>query len=474
MIKDIIGRRKEITELQSFVASYESEFIAVYGRRRIGKTFLVRKILGEQFSFYVTGMDNVTMDEQLLNFTLELRKYSDNDFLPVPDNWMIAFDSLIRYLEKLPESKKILFIDEIPWMDTPRSSFLSALEHFWNTWASARDDIKLIVCGSATSWMLNKLINNRGGLHNRLTHRIALMPFTLSECEEYFAARGFSYSRKEIAECYMVMGGVPYYLKQMDKGLSVAQNIDRLFFEIGCALDGEFDNLYRALFKYSENYIRIVDSLAIKAKGLTRQEIIDATKLPNNGGLTSMLSELETCGFIRRYEPIDKVKKQSLYQLVDFYTLFYFHFIRKNKYRDEHFWTHSLSSTLHRAWSGYAFKMLCLAHDSEIKMALGISGIQSRMASWRSVESDKGAQIDLLIDRSDMTVNLCEMKYCNRPFTITKKYEEELQNKVDSFIDETKTHKSIMLTLITTFGIEHNEHSGHVQKELTLEDLFTR
>jgi hypothetical protein len=474
MIKDIIGRRKEITELQSFVASYESEFIAVYGRRRIGKTFLVRKILGEQFSFYVTGMDNVTMDEQLLNFTLELRKYSDNDFLPVPDNWMIAFDSLIRYLEKLPESKKILFIDEIPWMDTPRSSFLSALEHFWNTWASARDDIKLIVCGSATSWMLNKLINNRGGLHNRLTHRIALMPFTLSECEEYFAARGFSYSRKEIAECYMVMGGVPYYLKQMDKGLSVAQNIDRLFFEIGCALDGEFDNLYRALFKYSENYIRIVDSLAIKAKGLTRQEIIDATKLPNNGGLTSMLSELETCGFIRRYEPIDKVKKQSLYQLVDFYTLFYFHFIRKNKYRDEHFWTHSLSSTLHRAWSGYAFEMLCLAHDSEIKMALGISGIQSRMASWRSVESDKGAQIDLLIDRSDMTVNLCEMKYCNRPFTITKKYEEELQNKVDSFIDETKTHKSIMLTLITTFGIEHNEHSGHVQKELTLEDLFTR
>jgi hypothetical protein len=474
MIKDIIGRRKEITELQSFVASDESEFIAVYGRRRIGKTFLVRKILGEQFSFYVTGMDNVTMDEQLLNFTLELRKYSGNDFLPVPDNWMIAFDSLIRYLEKLPEGKKILFIDEIPWMDTPRSSFLSALEHFWNAWASARDDIKLIVCGSATSWMLNKLINNRGGLHNRLTHRIALMPFTLSECEEYFAARGFSYSRKEIAECYMVMGGVPYYLKQMDKGLSVAQNIDRLFFEIGCALDGEFDNLYRALFKYSENYIRIVDSLAIKAKGLTRQEIIDATKLPNNGGLTSMLSELETCGFIRRYEPIDKVKKQSLYQLVDFYTLFYFHFIRKNKYRDEHFWTHSLSSTLHRAWSGYAFKMLCLAHDSEIKMALGISGIQSRMASWRSVESDKGAQIDLLIDRSDMTVNLCEMKYCNRPFTITKKYEEELQNKVDSFIDETKTHKSIMLTLITTFGIEHNEHSGHVQKELTLEDLFTR
>jgi hypothetical protein len=252
----------------------------------------------------------------------------------------------------------------------------------------------------------------------------------------------------------------------------VAQNIDRLFFEIGCALDGEFDNLYRALFKYSENYIRIVDALATKAKGLTRLELINSTRLSNNGGLTSMLDELEVCGFIRRYEPIDKTKKQSLYQLVDFYTMFYFHFIRKNRYRDEHFWTHSLSSAVHRAWSGYAFEMLCLVHDSEIKSALGIAGVQSRMTSWRSADTAKGAQIDLLIDRSDMTVNLCEIKYSNKPFIITKKYEEELQNKVDRFIDETKTHKSVMLTMLTTYGIEHNEHSGHVQKELTLDDLF--
>lgn len=472
MKKDIIGREKEQKELRSWIDSDDSEFIAVYGRRRIGKTFLVRKLFGSDFAFYVTGLDNVTLQEQLLNFTVELRKFSGNDDLDVPENWLLAFVELSKYLEKLPKGKKIIFIDEIPWMDTPRSNFISALEHFWNSWASAREDIKLIVCGSATSWMLSKLINNRGGLHNRLTHRIALAPFNLHECEEYFSANGFNYSRKEIAECYMVMGGVPYYLRKMEKGLSVAQNIDHLFFEIGCALDGEFDNLYKALFKYSANYISIVETLSKKTKGLTRQEIIDSTKLANNGGLTTMLSELEACGFIRRYEPFGKQKKDALYQLTDFYTLFYFHFIRKDRYRDEQFWTHSLGSAIHRAWSGYAFEMLCLNHISQIKKALGINGIQSLTSSWKSATSEKGAQIDLVIDRSDMTVNLCEIKYSNQPFTITKQYYDTLQTKLSDFLNETKTRKSIMTTFITTYGLKPNEYSSHVQSEVVLDDLF--
>lgn len=472
MKNDIIGREREKREIQAWMNSNESEFIAIYGRRRIGKTFLVRKLYGEEFAFYVTGLDNVSMQEQLLNFTIELRKYSGIEDIAVPQNWLLAMDALRRYLESLGKGRKIIFIDEIPWMDTPRSSFISALEHFWNAWASARSDIKLIVCGSATSWMLNKLINNRGGLHNRLTHRMALSPFTLSECEEYFQDRGFGYSRKEIALCYMVMGGVPFYLKQMERGLSVAQNIDRLFFEVGCALDGEFDNLYKALFKYSANYINIVQALAKKTKGLTRTELLEATKLPNNGGLSGMLSELEVCGFIRRYEPFEKEKKDALYQLVDFYTLFYFHFIQKNKYRDEHFWTHSLNSALLKTWSGYAYEMLCLTHINKIKQALGIAGIQSKVASWRSKTSKPGAQIDLVIDRNDQTVNLCEVKYYNKPFTISNKYEQTLINKVNDFQEETKTRKTILTTLITTFGIVENEHTGMVQNILTLDDLF--
>ena len=471
MIKDIIGREKERELLNQYIDSNESEFIAIYGRRRVGKTFLIRKMFGERLAFYMTGMDNVTMQDQLLNFTLELRKFSGKD-IPVPENWLYAFNSLATYLESLPNGNKIIFMDELPWMDTPKSKFISALEHFWNSWASNRSDIKLIVCGSATSWMIDKLINNRGGLHNRLTHRMAIEPFNLQECKQYFEAKGFGYSQKEIAECYMIMGGIPFYLKQMQKGLSVAQNIDRLFFEIGCALDGEFDNLYRALFKFSENYIRIVEALASKGKGLTRQEIIQQTKLPNNGGLTTMLKELESCGFIRQYEPFAKQKKDILYQLTDFYSLFYFRFIQKNRYRDEHFWTNSLGSGIHRSWSGYAFEMLCLMHIAEIKKALGISGVQSLTSSWRSNSSEEGAQIDLVIDRKDQTVNLCEMKYADRTFVIDKQYDENLRNKLASFREETKTRKSLHLTFVTTYGVKPNAYSGHIQKEVVLEDLF--
>lgn len=471
MIKDIIGREKERELLNQYIDSNESEFIAIYGRRRVGKTFLIRKMFSERLAFYMTGMDNVTMQDQLLNFTLELRKFSGKD-IPVPENWLYAFNSLATYLESLPNGNKIIFMDELPWMDTPKSKFISALEHFWNSWASNRSDIKLIVCGSATSWMIDKLINNRGGLHNRLTHRMAIEPFNLQECEQYFEAKGFGYSQKEIAECYMIMGGIPFYLKQMQKGLSVAQNIDRLFFEIGCALDGEFDNLYRALFKFSENYIRIVEALASKGKGLTRQEIIQQTKLPNNGGLTTMLKELESCGFIRQYEPFAKQKKDILYQLTDFYSLFYFRFIQKNRYRDEHFWTNSLGSGIHRSWSGYAFEMLCLMHIAEIKKALGISGVQSLTSSWRSNSSEEGAQIDLVIDRKDQTVNLCEMKYADRTFVIDKQYDENLRNKLASFREETKTRKSLHLTFVTTYGVKPNAYSGHIQKEVVLEDLF--
>ena len=469
MIKDIIGREKERELLNQYIDSNESEFIAIYGRRRVGKTFLIRKMFGERLAFYMTGMDNVTMQDQLLNFTLELRKFSGKD-IPVPENWLYAFNSLATYLESLPNGNKIIFMDELPWMDTPKSKFISALEHFWNSWASNRSDIKLIVCGSATSWMIDKLINNRGGLHNRLTHRMAIEPFNLQECEQYFEAKGFGYSQKEIAECYMIMGGIPFYLKQMQKGLSVAQNIDRLFFEIGCALDGEFDNLYRALFKFSENYIRIVEALASKGKGLTRQEIIQQTKLPNNGGLTTMLKELESCGFIRQYEPFAKQKKDILYQLTDFYSLFYFRFIQKNRYRDEHFWTNSLGSGIHRSWSGYAFEMLCLMHIAEIKKALGISGVQSLTSSWRSNSSEEGAQIDLVIDRKDQTVNLCEMKYADRTFVIDKQYDENLRNKLASFREETKTRKSLHLTFVTTYGVKPNAYSGHIQKEVVRED----
>jgi len=476
----LIGRHEEMKMLKEYFHSNRSEFVAVYGRRRVGKTFLIRKAAEDRFSFFVTGVHGASKSEQLTNFAIALQKYSHSASLSVPKNWIMAFYELSRYLEKQPEGQKLIFIDELPWMDTAKSGFIPALENFWNSWAALRNDVKLIVCGSATSWMINNLIRNRGGLHNRLTHYLVLEPFVLAECEEYFRSFGFSYTRKQMVECYMVMGGVPFYLSMLDKSMSMAQNIDRLFFAKNAPLKEEFNDLYRALFKNATPHIEVVTALATKGKGLTRKEILTLTKLTDNGMFSTVLEELEHCGFIRQYEPFagsavlsgKRLNSATLFQLVDFYTLFYFHFIRNNKYQDEHFWLTSMNSPLYHTWTGFAFERVCLGHLKQIKKKQGISGVQTRACSWRSQKEGQGAQIDLVIDRKDDTVNVCEMKYTNGEFEITKEYERKLLNKLEALAKETGTRKSLLLTLITTYGVKSNAYSGIVQSEILMDDLF--
>lgn len=468
----LIGREQECRLLEEYLLSERSEFIAVYGRRRVGKTFLIRQVVGNRACFSLTGMENAGMQDQLSNFYFTLRKVFP--CVAHPASWLEAFDALETYLEQLPQGKKIIVIDELPWLDTVRSRFIGALELFWNGWASARNDIKLIVCGSSTSWMIDNIINSRGGLHNRKTHQIYVAPFTLNESQRYFEVFGFGYRQKEIAECYMVMGGVAYYYSLMRPEESVAQNIDRLCFASNGELKDEFDNLYRSLFKKAGDHVAVVTALATKAKGLTRKQILELTRLNNNQKFTKTMEELEKCGFIRSYVPFGKTKRDVLFQLTDAYTLFHFHFAMANHYHDESFWTNSLNSPRYRTWSGYAFEMLCLNHFSQIKQALGISGIQSMACSWvaKGDDSNKGTQIDLLIDRADQTVNLCEMKFARSEYEITKADDENLNHKLEVFLKQTGTKKSLMLTLISSFGIIKNKYSGSVQRQVVLADLF--
>ena len=320
-MEKIIGRAVELRLLREYFSSSRSEFVAVYGRRRVGKTFLIRAAAKDAFAFYMTGSSESSLERQLLNFSLAMQKYSKSEELQIAKSWIQAFNSLGRYLEMLPAGPKVVFIDEMPWLDTPRSGFIPALENFWNSWASLRDDVKLVVCGSATSWMLNNLIHSRGGLHNRLTHYMLLEPFSLHECEEYFRCNGFGYSRMEIAECYMILGGIPFYLSVMKKGLSLAQNIDKLFFSSTAELKDEFMNLYKAIFKKASSHIAVVTALSRKRMGMTRRELLHATRLMDNGAFSTVLEELSQCGFIRQYEPycekartsMSKAYKNSLY-----------------------------------------------------------------------------------------------------------------------------------------------------------------
>ena len=483
MNKLFIGREKEQQQLKEYINSEQSEFIAVYGRRRVGKTFLIQKVIGCDYAFYVAGMNKVSMRIQLKNFMQGIRKNCPE--VPLAKTWLDAFMALESYLEALPKGKKIVFIDEMPWMDTPRSNFVSGLEHFWNSWASWRDDIKLIVCGSATSWIINNLIKNRGGLHNRVTHKIPLKPFTLRECQMYFDARGFRLSTKQIAECYMVLGGVPFYLSKMNKGEGIAQNIDRLVFAEDGELHDEFQSLYNSLYKNAANHIKIVTALATKGKGLTRQEVLEKTKLSDNGKFSMMLEELESCGFIRSYEPFiqsngnqtnqnsnERKSTDTLYQLVDSFTLFYFQVMKKANAHDGNYWSNSQNSHVYSIWSGLSFEMLCLNHVDQIKKALGISGITANVFSWFGKGEQRSAQIDMLIDRADRTINICEMKFWNKAYTMTAKDEDDIERKVSAFIEATNTDKNVIVTMITTKGIYRNEHSECIQRELTLDDLF--
>ncbi|WP_373172075.1 AAA family ATPase [Prevotella merdae] len=380
MKENIIGREQEIEKLENYISSRKSEFIAIYGRRRVGKTFLVKELFENRFAFRVTGKDNVITKEQLASFSFAL-----NDQLGIEadvTNWPEAFRLLQKALEKMPDGTKIIFFDELPWFDTYASNFISALEHFWNDWAFYRSDIKLIACGSATTWMLNQVINSRGGLHNRITHNILLSPFKLHEVEEYFKSQGFYYERPEIIECYMAMGGVAYYLSLFETNKSVAQNIQQLCFTRGGELTEEFERLFNSLFKKADNHLAIVTALKNKGKGMTRLDLLDATGLANNGRFSQILKELEQCDFIRSYTPFGKSKKDMMYQLIDPFCLFYFKFMHnKGAFLDNH-WVKMQTTAEYESWCGHAFEIVCLHHINEIVKALGIDGCINTPCSW--------------------------------------------------------------------------------------------
>jgi uncharacterized protein len=473
-MEKFFGRAKEVQKIRKLLQSERSEFLAVYGRRRVGKTMLIREACQQKFTFRLTAIGNANKNQQLVNFHTALTKLTgENQSLPIPANWFEAFQQLSAFLETSKDERKIVFLDELPWFDTAKSDFMPSLEHFWNSWASYRSDVVLIVCGSAASWMINELINHKGGLHNRLTARIRLEPFTLSEAEVMLKEKNTAIDRYQIVQIYMVTGGVPFYLNNFDGELSAMQNIEAMCFTADGPLRTEFNNLFPALFSKSERHIAIVEAMANKNKGLTRDEIIEATALPNNGSTTKLLLELEESGFIRKYTPFERDKRESLYQLIDLYTLFYLKFIRNGQLLDENNWINAMEGPTYRAWSGYAFELVCLCHITQIKQGLSIAGMVTQAASWRGKNRDKTAQIDLLIDRKDHVINLCEIKFSQQKFTITKEYSSQLERKIAIFKEDTATQKAVWLTMLTTFGMVENEYSRRlVQKSLEMEVLF--
>ena len=470
----ITGRKKEIDRLDRAMHEAEAQLIIVYGRRRVGKTYLINEYFDNRFDFQFTGSFDQSTQEQLKNFVLEFNRTTGKK-QDTPENWREAFSLLRDYLvSKGTKKKQIVFFDEMPWMDRQRSGFVSAFEWFWNSWGSKRKNLVFIACGSATSWMIDKLDHNRGGLFSRQTCRLYLEPFRLHDTELYLQSRNIQWSRYDIVQCYMIMGGIPYYLKLLDRRLSLNENIDCLFFRKRAELWDEFDHLYRTLFSNSEQYIKIVQALSKKKSGLKRDEIANATGIAANGDLSRMLSDLENSGFIRINAVFGHKKREKTYQLSDYYTLFYFRFIKDGYGKDERLWSHTTDNPARSAWAGLTFEQVCKDHMDQINTKLGISGVMTEVSSWqkRGDAAGEGTQIDLLIDRRDRVINLCEIKFAIKPYEIKKDYDLALRNKVETFREETKTNKTIQTTMITTYGVKNNMYSNYIASEVSMDDLF--
>ena len=471
----MIGRIQERKELEASLLATEAQLIAVCGRRRVGKTYLVRESFHGKFFFEHAGIMHGTMSEQLAEFADSLRRAGLKG-VPSLAGWREAFNELERLIKTgRGKGKKVVFIDEMPWMDTPKSGFLKAFEVFWNGWCSGRKDVVFVVCGSATSWIVKKVFHNKGGLYNRTTGRIFLEPFTLSECRELMESRGIELGDDDLAEAYMLFGGVPYYWTLLTKGRSLAQNIDQLCFAAKGKLRHEFDELYASLFENGGAHLRIVRELAGCKKGMTQKDLLGAAGVSSGGNGKRYLEELEQSGFVRKFTSYGKRKRDSQYQLIDCFTLFHLKFIDGESNPDEHHWQHSVNSPKVNAWRGLAFERVCFWHIRQIKNALGVSGVLTQVYCWRHVADDVypvGAQIDMLIERADHVVNICEMKFSAQPFSIDKDYLERLKTKTGAFKQMTKTRSAIHLTFVTASGLLQNKYSGIVQSEVTLEDLF--
>ena len=472
---NIAGRLDEMEIFEQLLQSRQAEFVAITGRRRVGKTFLIRNYFKSRIVFDCSGLHEQSQPLQLENFRDVLKNSQQKSkAIDVPQTWLQAFNLLKQHITGIKgKNKKVIFLDELPWFETPRSGFKAALDNFWNNWCSTRDDIILIICGSAASWMVKHIINDRGGFHNRVTRQINLQPFTLAETKMFLKQNRVTLNDYDILQLYMVLGGIPFYLKEVKPGNSVAQVIDELFFQKNSIFQNEFNNLYASLFTNYRWHELVVQALASKDRGLTRAEIISITKLSSGGGLSVVLDELEQSGFISIHVPFEKLKKETVYRLRDEFSLFYFKFLHNNKKTAG--WLQKAGQQSFKIWCGHAFENVCLKHTVQIKKALGIQGIYTQEASWlnKGTKTQPGAQIDLLIDRADNCINICEIKFYNTAFEITKQYAEQLQQKIAVFEQNTKSRKNVFITMITTYGTIANAHKlSVVTNEVTMASLF--
>jgi uncharacterized protein len=474
----MIVREFETHVMKKLLDSDKAELLAISGRRRVGKTYLIKHVYAGNMVFDFTGTQYAEKENQLEKFATKLTEYSKAKITSqTPASWAAAFTQLKQYLLSLPKTKqnKVVFFDELPWIAAHRSGFLQEFSYWWNDWASTQK-LVVVICGSAASWMIQKVINHKGGLHNRVTKRIHLLPFTLQETKEYLLSKKINLQHYEIIQIYMALGGVPHYLNEIVPGESAIQTINRLCLAKSGSLRQEFGNLYAALFDHPENHIAVIKALSQKHSGMTRQEIIAATKFTDGGGLSKVLDELETSNFIMQMLPFGKIKKDTVYRMADEYSLFYIKFIEGQRAGANTAVFTNIADEKYKIWRCYAFENICIKHADAIKQALGISGINTFINSFaqKAYKNNSGLQIDMLIDRADNTINICEIKFYNDTIEPNAEMADTLRKRRELFRRLSGTKKQLFNTIISTYGVSKNEYTlSQVDSSVTMDALFS-
>ncbi|MEX1002061.1 MAG: ATP-binding protein [Crocinitomicaceae bacterium] len=472
----LIGRKEPIKKMRELLNSRKSEFLAVTGRRRVGKTYLIDEVYKEHLCFRMTGIQDATIDQQLFNFQQKITEYSELNIFTTPSNWQEAFLILKSYLKTLKKDKKrVIFIDELPWVATARSGFLQLLAHLWNDYLSKEKHFILVVCGSSTSWIVDHVMNDTGGLHNRITESINLPVFNIQEAGELLKCNGIHLTAQELTKTYMILGGIPFYLEQLRKGENSTTAIERLCFSPTGILRDEYNHLFKALFKNPEHHETMIEALANAAEGLTHHQIIENTDIPDGGTYNRTKEDLMLSGFIEERIPFGHKKKEAIYKLVDEFSIFYHRFMKNNRKYTKGMWNQLAAKQTYKIWQGFAFESFCYKHIQQIKDALGIGAVYTEISILRIAgdESSKGFQIDLIIDRADNTINLCEMKFYDAKFKINKSYAMRLAQRKQDFIEHTQTKKQVFTTLISTYGISQNKYAqAHLDAEVHLDQFI--
>ncbi|HMS69561.1 MAG: ATP-binding protein [Saprospiraceae bacterium] len=475
----MVGRERERDVMLQCLDSSQSELIAILGRRRVGKTFLIRNVYSKNMAFEITGIQNGTKREQFQNFSNQLVAYFNlNPKTKRPTSWLGAFALLSSCMEQSKsKNKKVIFFDELPWIaETSKTKFIEALGHFWNNWA-VKNKVVIVICGSAASWIVKHIINAKGGLYNRVTKKIFLKPFTLYETNKFLIKKNIFVDEHSTLQLYMALGGIPHYLNQMESNKSIAENLTEICFNNTGLLHNEFDNLYEALFLNHEQYVEIIKALANSKKGLSRQEIIQSSGIPDGGTLTQMLKDLVQCDFILEQNPFNQKKRFTVYRLIDEFSLFYLRFIQGKNTTTKNYWTRTMATSEYKIWAGYAFENICFRHQHQIILATKLEAIQTEFSSFyhSATKELPGAQIDMVLDRADQVINLFEIKFYKEPLIITKDMAQNLRTKMAIFRAATKTKSQIFISLVSVYGIVDNQYSnGLLAHNIGAADLFMK